>query len=76
MTNREIDAKVAQAFEGIVPDMQEKILEHCFESKETIKSFSNEVHLWVIALRRIIKGNCFSRAILAKSNIANKPTFF
>ncbi|MBE5950647.1 MAG: hypothetical protein E7260_03515 [Lachnospiraceae bacterium] len=36
MTNQEVETKVAQAFEGIVPDMQEKILDRCYEQKGTV----------------------------------------
>ena len=36
MTNQEVETKVAQAFEGIVPDIQEKILDRCFEQEGNV----------------------------------------
>lgn len=39
MKNQEIDTKISQAFEAIVPDVEEKILDRCFEQKENIIPF-------------------------------------
>lgn len=42
MKNQEVETKVAQAFEHIVPDLQEKVLERCFENQDTVIPFPTD----------------------------------